>query len=82
MVNLHFIRVQIMTGEHPFMHIRRTPEVLIRLQTGERPRRPEGDMYVERGLDDNLWSLLQRCWVTEPTDRPSIQEVLAALPAP
>ena len=72
-----------MTGEHPFSHITRTPEVLIRSTQGERPLRPSGldaDVIVERGLDDNLWQLLTECWDQDPQKRPKIQEVLARLP--
>jgi len=72
--------LEVMTGEHPFSHIRRTPEVLIRMQQGERPRRPVGDVYVQRGLDDKLWNLLTRCWVSEPEQRPNIHQVLEELP--
>ena len=71
-----------MTGERPYVHIKRNAEVVVRMLKGERPRRPEGSIYTERGLDDSLWHLLQRCWRAEPAERPSIQEALDALPAP
>ena len=74
---------QIMTGQPPFSHIRRTPEVLIRSTQGERPLRPSGleaDVIVKRGLDDNLWQLLTECWDQQPQKRPKIQEVLRRLP--
>ncbi|KAL5528090.1 hypothetical protein ACEPAF_7226 [Sanghuangporus sanghuang] len=73
--------LELMTGQAPFSHIRRTPEVLIKMQQGERPRRPEGPEIVERGLDDKLWDLLTRCWAADPEQRPSIQEVINELPA-
>lgn len=69
-----------MTGEHPFSHIRRTPEVLIRMQSGDRPLRPTDPVVVERGLDDKLWNLLTMCWVEDPAKRPTIHEVLEVLP--
>ena len=68
-----------MTGEHPFPHIKRTPEVLIRVQQGDRPRRPTDPEIVARGLDDNLWVLLEQCWEEDPTVRPKIEEVLSRL---
>ncbi len=43
-------------------------------------RRPVGDVYVQRGLDDKLWNLLTRCWVSEPEQRPNIHQVLEELP--
>lgn len=72
--------LELMTGQPPFSHIKRTPEVLIKMQQGERPRRPESPEIIERGLDDNLWDLLTRCWVEDPAARPSIHEVIAELP--
>ena len=69
-----------MTGEPPFKKVKRTPEVLIRMQQGERPSRPEGQEIIDRGLDDNLWDLLTRCWDAFPENRPTIHQVLAELP--
>ena len=70
---------QLMTGEHPFSHIKRTPEVLIRMQQGDRPRRPTDPEIAARGLDDNLWRLLEQCWQEDPAVRPKIEEVLSRL---
>jgi len=72
--------LEIMTGEHPFATVKRTPEVLIRMQSGERPRRPTNPDVIDNGLDDNMWELLQHCWDKDPALRPSIQEVLQVLP--
>ena len=69
-----------MTGEHPFSNIKRTPEVLIRMQSGDRPPRPTDPAVVERGLNDAMWNLLTRCWSSIPQMRPSVQQVLAELP--
>ena len=73
------VKPQLMTGEHPFSHIKRTPEVLIRMQQGDRPRRPTDPEIAARGLDDNLWRLLEQCWQEDPTVRPKIEEVLSRL---
>lgn len=69
-----------MTGEHPFSHIKRTPEVLIRMQNGDRPHRPTNPEVPLRGLDDAMWALLQECWQEDPTHRPTIVDILARLP--
>lgn len=71
---------QLITGQPPFSHIKRTPEVLIKMQIGERPRRPQGEEMVQRGMDDKLWNLLCRCWVEDPEQRPTIHEVIEELP--
>lgn len=72
-----------MTGQQPFSHIKRTPEVLIRSTQGERPRRPDGpdaQEIVKRGLDDELWQLVTECWNQDPKMRPDIHMVIARLP--
>ncbi|KAI5115920.1 hypothetical protein M0805_005351 [Coniferiporia weirii] len=71
--------LELMTDTYPFAHIKRTPQVLIEMQHGVRPIRPVGREYVERGLDDNLWNLLLRCWDADPKKRPTIYEVLESL---
>ena len=68
-----------MTGEHPFSHIKCTSEVLVRMQQGHRPRHPTDPEIAARGLDDNIWLLLEQCWQEDPTARPKIQEVLSRL---
>jgi hypothetical protein len=64
-----------MTHELPFSYVRNGTEVVIRTQRGEKPRRPEDPRVKERGLDDELWALLQRCWA-EKDERPSINEIV------
>jgi len=39
---------------------------------GEHPPR-------EAGFTDDLWKMLERCWASQPTDRPSIEDVLLRL---
>ncbi|OCB91948.1 kinase-like protein [Sanghuangporus baumii] len=72
--------IELMTGQPPCSHIKRNPEVLIKMQQGERPLRPTSAEVIERGLDDKLWNLLTRCWAAEPGERPTIHEVIAELP--
>ncbi|EJD03395.1 kinase-like protein [Fomitiporia mediterranea MF3/22] len=73
--------LELMTGQPPFSHIKRISEVIIKMQQGERPRKPESSEIIEHGLDDNLWNLLTWCWVEDLAARPSIHEVIAELPS-
>ncbi|KAJ6506696.1 kinase-like domain-containing protein [Mycena sanguinolenta] len=68
--------LEIFTHEQPYSNIKHTTEVVIRSVKGERPMRPTDVEVVTRGLDDKLWALLALCWSTEPTRRPTIQQVL------
>ena len=44
---------------------------------GDRPTRPEGGDGVS--FTDDVWKLLERCWVPEPRGRPSAKDVLSCL---
>ncbi|KAJ7831518.1 kinase-like domain-containing protein, partial [Mycena olivaceomarginata] len=72
--------LELLTHEQPFNQIKHATEVAIRSAKGEQPPRPTELRVVERGLDDALWGLLSRCWTNEPSQRPTIQEVLDMLP--
>jgi hypothetical protein len=71
---------QIFTHEQPYNNIKHTTEVVIRSAKGEKPLRPTEDKVIQRGLDDDMWALLCLCWAIEPSQRPSIQQVLECFP--
>lgn len=74
--------LEIFTEELPFAHIpggTSTKDIgrLVRtIASGALPERPEGSIYVERGLDDGMWALLVRCWSSDPKRRPMIDEFI------
>ncbi|KAJ6539149.1 kinase-like domain-containing protein [Mycena capillaripes] len=72
--------LEILTHEQPYSNIKHTTEVVIRSAKGEQPTRPTDLKVMERGLDDNLWTLLGLCWVNQPSERPTIQQVLNLFP--
>ena len=47
-----------------------------RVLKGERPGRPQGEGVR---FTDDVWELLERCWVAQPKNRPSIGDVLLFL---
>jgi hypothetical protein len=65
-----------MTHEVPWHTIRHTTHVIIKLSKGEMPPRPKDPAAAARGLDDNLWQLIQNCWSTNAGERPSTRDVL------
>lgn len=73
--------LEILTGELPYAHIprRRSAQLIHELLHGARPQRPQGEVYVERGLDDAMWKLLERSWAQEPEHRPTMGEVVEEL---
>ena len=44
---------------------------------GDRPERPQG--AGEAWFTDPVWDMLKCCWVAEPKDRPSIEDILRCL---
>lgn len=68
---LGMVIYEIIGGRLPF---HRYPELTIstRVVGGERP--PRGS-----GFTESLWKMLEKCWASEPSNRPSIQDVLQCL---
>ncbi|KAJ7228860.1 kinase-like domain-containing protein [Mycena pura] len=72
--------LELFTHLQPYNDIKHTTEVVIRSASGEQPSRPTSPRVLERGLNDELWALLGRCWVKQPSQRPTIQDVLEMFP--
>ncbi|KAF8592368.1 kinase-like protein [Ramaria rubella] len=73
--------IEIFTGNPPFDHIKRTTEVLIEMQKGERPKKPNSADILARGFDDNLWQVATACWEKSVEHRPTINHILQQLSA-
>lgn len=71
--------LELLTGCHPFNHIKSNTAVVIKVYGGALPEPPNTPEIVRRGMNSQLWSLLQRCWNSTPEERPAIQEVIAEL---
>lgn len=48
--------------------------------TGRRAPRPVTVISQARGLSDDMWNLIERCWATDPGARPTAAEILDMLP--
>ena len=57
---------------HPPFRGDRDITVLMKVLGGERPRRGVG-------FAEGLWKMLERCWVPQPSERPSVEDVLQCL---
>jgi serine/threonine protein kinase len=58
----------------PYNHIRGDASLLMRVHTGSRPIRANYNWIA-----DQYWNLMQRCWASNPLDRPDIAAVVEAL---
>ncbi|KAG6909463.1 hypothetical protein DXG01_000448 [Tephrocybe rancida] len=60
--------------EQPFKDVARDIVVLRGLDQGKIPERP-GRQITAQGLNDDLWSLMRRCWHKKPESRPTMTVV-------
>lgn len=65
---------KLITLDIPFAELKGYPQVIMAIHNKVRPKRP-GDQVLTRGLTDELWALLCRCWAEQPEERPKIIEV-------
>ena len=70
---------QIFVGHPPFYELKNEYRVISAVVQGNRPRRPSLDLYTARGLDDDIWALINKCWGMNPTQRPSAHDVVQSL---
>ncbi|KDQ08469.1 hypothetical protein BOTBODRAFT_118615, partial [Botryobasidium botryosum FD-172 SS1] len=71
-------RVRFLTGEVPFSKLS-SYQVLLEVIGYRHPARPRGDDAAERGLDDEMWRLMQRCWSKDPALRPAVADITTYL---
>jgi hypothetical protein len=66
--------IQILTGERPYKYISTDMQVINQLMQGYKPKRP-----LKPTLNSGIWELMERCWKTEVTERPSMALVLSRM---
>ena len=69
--SLGMVIYETISGNLPF-HEDTDLTVFVKVLKGERPRR-------ETGFTTSLWRMLERCWMPQPDNRPSVEEVLQCL---
>ena len=73
---LGMVVYEVLSGYTPFAPAR-GPVVMFKVLGGERPKRPQGD--EGKLFTDAIWSVLERCWKPQPSDRPGAKTVLLCL---
>ncbi|KAK7027431.1 hypothetical protein VNI00_015267 [Paramarasmius palmivorus] len=66
---------EIITGLRPFYNLRNDAAVLLADLQGQRPEKPRN---VD--IDMQIWSLMNDCWETDPSWRPTSENLLQRLP--
>lgn len=72
--------LEMMTDEKPLVHIKHNRDIPFKVISGERPMRPSETKFAQRGLDDEMWELLQECWAEVPESRPTVDVILDRIP--
>jgi hypothetical protein len=70
---------QIYTEKPPFPHLS-DYQVILEVSNEGRPHKPGPESEAAtRGMDDRLWNLAERCWDSEPKERPDMADVVKVL---
>ena len=50
---------------------------MMKVMRGRRPSRPAKDSapFIEWGLTDSMWRLMERCWDRNPESRPTMSSI-------
>ncbi|KAH0580488.1 hypothetical protein H2248_001987 [Termitomyces sp. 'cryptogamus'] len=72
---------EIFTGSVPYHQHRNQTTVMLSIQRGDTPRRPEDSdpAWIRHGLTDNVWNLMRNCWAFDPSKRPDMTRVISRL---
>ena len=73
---LGMVVYEVLSGRVPFYR-HNGPAVIWAIMKGERPKKPRGEGGT--WFTDGIWSVMERCWVPNPGDRPSVEDVLQCL---
>lgn len=70
---------EMFSSQVPFYELRQDYSIIIPVMEGKRPDFPSGDLSQTRGLNTDIWDLIQACWAQDPTRRPIVKQVVERL---
>jgi len=70
---------EMFSDHRPFSDISVDFQVLFAVKQGRRPSRPTHKLSCIRGLNDEMWHIIEACWNQDPSERPSTTEVIKYL---
>ncbi|KAG6907970.1 hypothetical protein DXG01_006695 [Tephrocybe rancida] len=71
---------EILAGERPFGKVKAIA-VIQKIMKGQHPQRPIRKGPLERGLTEEMWKMMKRCWAQNPDERPTAAEIVQLLPS-
>lgn len=79
---MFFTCCQMFSGQLPFHDLRTDAPVIFAVLAGKRPTYPSHDLGRVRGLDEEIWKLIELCWAEKPEERPTAGQIIERLCAP
>jgi hypothetical protein len=70
---------QIFSGQVPFHEITNDYRIMTAVREARRPSRPLDNRSRIRGLDDEIWAIVQACWAQDPDRRPTAHQIAERL---
>ena len=67
----HSALSQVLSGKRPFYEVSQLMVEFVVVSQGRRPRRPSFAV-----IPDRIWEMLQACWSRDPTQRPTVEQIL------
>lgn len=75
---LGMVVYEVLTGFDPFYDLNLGPfEIVLRVSAGKRPTKPGNAEGI--GFGSGTWELVQECWKTQSTRRPTVERVVQHL---
>ncbi|KAF7974107.1 hypothetical protein HWV62_13433 [Athelia sp. TMB] len=75
--SLAMVFFEVLTGEAPFGRPPKPDWQLVPMIT--KGKRPQYNAQIKQQVHGNIWSIMERCWLHEPADRPTAADVEAWL---
>jgi son of sevenless len=70
--------IEVFTENVPFSDVLNDMFIPVAIRQGLLPTRPESSVTA-RGLSDEMWELMNKCWEREPSSRPSMTIIREAI---
>src|ERR1700720_1800110 len=66
------------SGKYPFQHLDEY-KFQFAMMRRQRPSRPSDPLSATRGLNDNMWQLIEECWSEFASDRPNVDRIVETI---
>jgi hypothetical protein len=78
-ISVNLVIGQILTDVPPFGVKTKGPKIIQLVAGGIKPQRSDHPMIEQYSCREELWSLFEECWDTDPVGRPSADDVVKRL---